>query len=190
MLQRPDARTLLRHAAALLSAVSARRLEFVTAFLLHGLADKLTAAEMEAVWLPFLPLCRPSARPSHCWWLILSCMIIASFCLRAYDMSDESLTNLYLLASFCLRVLVPVCAHHICRCTPRYSGSGLLQEGGLVEACFMPLRRRTRDQGGASGRDMARAGWRLLASRPFSATSPVFPLTMAGIKCSPLLGRP
>jgi hypothetical protein len=65
MLQRPDAPTLLRHAAALLSAVSAGRLEFVTAFLLHGFADKLTAAEMEAVWLPFLPHCHPSARPSH-----------------------------------------------------------------------------------------------------------------------------
>jgi hypothetical protein len=49
MLERPDAPTLLRHAAALMSAVSAGRLEFVTAFLLHDFAHKLTAAEMEAV---------------------------------------------------------------------------------------------------------------------------------------------
>jgi hypothetical protein len=51
MLERTDAPILLPHAAALLAAVQAGSLAFVTAFLQHGLGDKLTAAQMLPVLL-------------------------------------------------------------------------------------------------------------------------------------------
>ena len=58
MLERGDAPMLLPHATALLAAVKAGSLDFVTAFLQQGFAEKLTAAQMQPVLSrPHLSLC-------------------------------------------------------------------------------------------------------------------------------------